>query len=105
MKIQVQKAVDAIVGYMSNEVVKIPNLRDRFLMFAALGAIKANPMQLVGRYEDTLKAVGVIQDGMVCTDSIRSALDTAFANVPTFSMLGFSFTQPDAVELLRLMEA
>lgn len=106
MKIPMQKAVDSVIGYMSGEVAKIPNLKDRFLMFALLGAVRANPSAVVANYENALKAVGVVDaDNMVCTDAIRSAMDMAFSNVPSFSVMGFTFSQPDALELLRRMEA
>lgn len=106
MKIPMQKAVDSVVAYLGNQALQIQSMRDRFLMFAALGAAKANSGSLVAPYLGTLTMVGVVdQQGMVSTDAIRSAVDNAFANVPTLSLLGFDFNQADAQELLRMMEA
>lgn len=106
MKIPMQKATDSIVAYLGNQATQIPSMRDKFIMYAALGAAKANPANLLAPYMNVLRMVGVVDEqGMVCTDAIRSAMDSAFANVPTFSALGFDFSQADAAELLRLMEA
>lgn len=106
MKIPMQKATDAIVAYLGNQATQIQSMRDKFLMYAALGAARANSGSLLAPYMDGLKMVGVVDtEGMVCTDALHMAMDNAFANVPTFSALGFNFTQADAAELLRLMEA
>lgn len=106
MKIHLQKAVDSVTAYLGSQATQIPSMREKFIMFAALGAAKANTGSLLNPYMATLKMLGVIDDSnMVCTDAIRAAMDSAFSNLPTFSALGFNFTQADADELLRIMEA
>lgn len=105
MVIPVDKAVSDIVGYLACEVNKVNNLRDKFLMFGALGAVKANSGPVLSTYGPYLKSVGVLTDQGFDTDSFRSALEMAFGNVPTVTVLGFTFNKSDATELLRRMEA
>lgn len=105
MKIPMQKATDALLTYLGSQATQIPSMGDKFLMYAALGAARSSSAQLLGPYMNTLRMVGVVDEqGMVCTDAIRAAMTNAFANVPTFSALGFNFTQSDAEDVLRLME-
>lgn len=106
MRIPMQKATDSLVSYLGTQATQIQSMRDRFIMFAALGAAKANPANLLGPYMNALRMVGVVDEqGMVCTEAVRSAMQNAFANVPSFSALGFTFSQADAEEFLRIMEA
>lgn len=105
MQISIDKAVKASVSFLSGEIGKVNNLKDRFIMFAALGAIQANPSAIINTYKPMLKSVGIIDDNdMVETESVRSALNLAFANVPKVSALGFTFNQSDADAILQRME-
>ena len=49
MQIALEKAVDGFVSYMADQVAAIKKAGDRFLGFAALGALKNNPAQLVNK--------------------------------------------------------
>lgn len=105
-RLPVSDAVDRLVAYMSGEVAKVPSLRDRFLMFAALGAVKNSPSSLVNAYGPMLRSVGIIdEEGYVNVPSLQAALDMAFANVPQLKVMGFTFTREDAEEVLRRMVA
>lgn len=105
-KISINDAADAVIGFLSVEVAKVANLRDRFLMFAALGAVKKDPSSIVNAYRPMLRSVGVIDDeGMVSVQSVKAALEMAFSNVPRFDWMGFTFTREDAAEILRRMGA
>jgi len=106
MLISMEKAVDSAVAFLSGEVGKVANLRDRFIMYAALGAVKQNPSAIINAYQPLFHSVGIVNDdGMIETDSVRSALSMAFANVPRFTAFGFTFNQSDADNLLARMEA
>ena len=102
-KIPMEKAVNGVVSFLSSEASKIRSMQDKFLMYAALGAVKANPCATVGKYVETLEMLGVVSDDMVDLDTLKSALESAFANVPNFNALGFTFTESDVPVLLRHM--
>lgn len=106
MLIPFEKAVNASIAYLSGEVGKVANMRDKFLMYCALGAVQNNPGAIVNAYKPTLHTLGIIDDaGNIETDAVRSALNVAFSNVPKVSAFGFTFSQSDADALLRRLEA
>ena len=106
MKIPMSQAVDVLADYMSGEVAKVRSNTDKFLLYAALGAAKASTGSLVGRYAPSLAMLGIVDgEQMVCTDTLRSALESAFNNVPSVEFMGFTFTASDAAEIMRRMEA
>ena len=104
MQISLEKAVDGFIGFMADQVASIPKMGDRFLGFAALGALKRNPVQLVGKVKPWLEMSGILVDNMVDVDAAKAALDMAFANVPKVSYFGFSFTSEDVPALLAKMQ-
>ena len=104
MQISLEKAVDGFIGFMADQVATIQKMGDRFLGFAALGALKSNPMQLVNKVKPWLEMSGILSDNMVNLDSAKAALDLAFANVPKVSYFGFSFTSEDVPALLAKMQ-
>lgn len=104
MKIGLDKAVDAFIGYMADQVALIPKLGDRFLGFAALGSLKANPDVLVAKVKPWAEMAGIVTEGKVDFDLLKAAFEEAFANVPKVSYFGFSFTAEDAASLLRRMQ-
>lgn len=105
MQISLDNAIDRFISYMSDQVATIPKIGDRFLGFAALGSLRSNPAMLVNRIKPWGEMAGIIADGMVDTDMLRAALNTAFGNVPRVSYFGFTFTSDDAAALLSRMEA
>ena len=104
MQISLEKAVDGFIGFMADQVATISKAADRFLGFAALGALKSNPMQLVNKVRPWMEMSGILVDNMVNIDSAKAALDLAFANVPKVSYFGFSFTAEDVPALLAKMQ-
>lgn len=81
-------------------------LGDCFLGFAALGALKSNPAALVSKVKPWMEMSGILDaGGMVNFDSVKAALDMAFANVPKVSYFGFSFTSEDVPVLLAKMQS
>lgn len=104
MQISLDKAVDGFIGFMADQVATIQKIGDRFLGFAALGALKSNPGALVSKIKPWMEMSGILVDNMVNTDSVKAALDLAFANVPKVSYFGFSFTSEDVPALLAKMQ-
>lgn len=100
MQIQLEKAVEGFIGYMADLVTQIPKVGDRFLGFAALGALRNNPSALISKIRPWMEMSGILSENMVNIDAARAALDMAFANVPRVSYFGFSFTSEDVPALL-----
>lgn len=104
MQISLDKAVDGFIGFMADQVATIQKMGDRFLGFAALGALKSNPGALVSKIKPWMEMFGVLANDMVNLDSAKAALDLAFSNVPKVSYFGFSFTSEDVPALLAKMQ-
>ena len=104
MKIELEKAVDAFLAFMADQVSLIPNLGERFLGYGALGALKANPGILVNKVKPWAEMTGIVDDGMVDMDMLKAALSTAFENVPKVSYFGFTFTEEDVATLIKKLQ-
>lgn len=104
MKIGLDKAVHAFIGFMADQVAQIPKLGDRFLGFAALGSLKANPDTIISRVKPWGEMAGIVADGKVDLDTLGAALKEAFDAVPKVNYFGFSFTAEDAAALLKRMQ-
>lgn len=104
MKIEVEKAVEAFISFMGDQVALIPKLGERFLGYGALGALKSNPGILVGKVKPWAEMAGIVEDGMVDLDVLKAALKTAFENVPKVSYFGFTFTEEDASSLIKKLQ-
>lgn len=105
MKIELENAVDAFIGFMADQVSGIPKLGERFLAFAALGSLKANPDMLCEKVKPWGEMAGiVVEDEMVDLDMLKAALSEAFTQVPKVSYFGFTFTADDATALLKRMQ-
>lgn len=103
MKIPLEQAVGGLVSFLSGEASKISSMGDKFLMYGALGAIKANPSRVLAKYIETMEMLGIVSEGMVDVDAVKSALDSAFDAVPNFHAIGFTFTRDDVPALVRNM--
>ena len=104
MKIGLDKAVHAFIGFMAEQVAQIPKLGDRFLGFAALGSIKPNPDIVVSRVRPWGEMAGIVVDDKVDLGILEAALKEAFEAVPRVSYFGFSFTAEDAAALRKRMQ-
>lgn len=104
MHITLERAMDGLFSFMSDQVSTIANMGERFLGYAVVGALKKNPAPLMSKIKSWLEMAGVLNDGMVDLDVLKAALDSAFAAVPKVSYLGFSFTVEDATALLAKMQ-
>lgn len=104
MQISVEKAVDAFIGYMADQVASIPKGINRWLGFGSLAALKGNPSMIVNNVKPYLEMVGIIKDGMVDTDMARMFLENAFANEPRLSYFNFTFTADDIPALMSKMQ-
>lgn len=105
MKIELEKAVDAFLAFMADQVALIPKLGERFLGYGALGALKANPCILVNKVKPWAEMAGIVDDGMVDMDMLKAALSSAFENVPKVSYFGFTFTEEDAASLIKKLQS
>ena len=72
MQISLEKAVDGFIGFMADQVATIQKMGDRFLGFAALGALKSNPGALVSKVKPWMEMSGIL----VSTSSISSSSST-----------------------------
>jgi hypothetical protein len=104
MKIGLDKAVHAFIGFMADQVAKIPKLGDRFLGFAALGSLKANPDTIINKVKPWGEMAGIVVDDKVDLGILEAALKEAFEAVPRVSYFGFSFTAEDSTALLKRMQ-
>jgi len=105
MKIELENAIDAFIGFMADQVAGIPKLGERFLAYAALGSLKANPDLLADKVKPWGEMAGIIvEDEMVDLEMLKAALSEAFAQVPKVSYFGFTFTSDDAASLLKRMQ-
>ena len=104
MQISLERAMEGFFNFMADQVMTINNMGERFLGFAALGALKANPSALLSKVKPWLEMAGILSDGMVDLDALKAGLDTAFASVPKLSYFGFGFTSEDAAALMAKMQ-
>lgn len=104
MHIQFDRAVDTFVAFMSEQVAKIPKDFPKWLGFGGLAAIKFNPKHLKDKVAPYLEMFGVLNDGMVDIDMLKTVLDSAFKNVPKISYLNFTFDASDGDGLVAKMQ-
>lgn len=104
MHIQFDRAVDTFVAFMSEQVAKIPKDFPKWLGFGGLAAIKFNPKHLKDKVAPYLEMFGVLNDGMVDIDMLKTVLDSAFKNVPKISYLNFTFDASDGDGLVEKMQ-
>lgn len=102
--IPMQQLLDGVASYAINDVIpSMPNGTSKFLAYASVGAMKNNPSLLLKPYECVLKQLGIFsEDGTMLNEKVmKDALDEAFANVPSISLLGFKFDKSDCDKLYR----
>lgn len=104
--IPLDNAVRAVADFASRDVVSImPNTPSKFLAEMAVAAARANPVPVIKPYEAFLKMTGILsEDGQnIDEGALYRALTGAFKEMPTVTMLGFTFNQQDADKLLQRM--
>lgn len=102
--VSMQKALDGFATFAAKDVIAaMPNGLNKFLALMAVGAFRNNPATLLRPYEPVLKTIGVITpDGtQVDETALAASLSDAFAALPKFGWLGFTFTADDADKLLQ----
>lgn len=102
--VTIQKALEGFASFAAKDVIAaMPNGLEKFLALMAVGAMRNNPGALLRPYEPILKSMGVItQDGtQVDEQALASAMSDAFAAMPKFNWMGFTFTADDADKLLQ----
>lgn len=104
MQIAFDRAVHGALEYMSGLVVSIPKQIDKWLGIAAVAGLKKNPEPLKAKVKLWLEMAGILTDGMVDLKTLKESLDAAFAEVPSVSYFGFTFTVEDVPALIATMQ-
>lgn len=104
MQITLERAVDGFIGYLADQVATIPHGVERWLAFGALASLKKNPAIITKNVKQYLEMAGVVEDGMVDLDSVKSFLDGAFDSEPKISYFNFTFTKDDVPALIAKMD-
>lgn len=103
MKITLEKAMEALSEFMTEQVNTI---RDPLKYSAGLfivGALRKNPEGLMSKARSWLEMAGVVSDNMVDVDVFKAGLDNVFASVPKISYLGFGINADEAAGLVAKM--
>lgn len=99
-----KQLADGVTNFLLNDALPaMPNGVAKFLAYAAVGAMKGrDPVSLIAPYRQMLTAVGILDDaGNVDEQALKAAMDTAFENQPTVSLMGFKFDSTDKDTLYR----
>lgn len=101
MKVTQQKAMDAVVGFLEQEMSKMTNPVTRAVSMFTVGVMVSNTEGLVQK----ASMLGIMDaDGMVDTDLVRSGFSMMFRNGNTVDLLGLKFSQSDGDSLIRMLE-
>ena len=104
MQIPLDRAVSGLVAYMRDLVSQISNPLEQFAGHFILGSLENNSSGLVAKLRPWMEMSGVLSGNMVNLDSLKTAMDNAFANVPKLSYLGWTFTADDTSALLAKIQ-
>lgn len=92
MKVTQQKAMDAVVGFLEQEMSKMTNPVTRAVSMFSVGVMASNTDNLAQK----ASMLGIMDaDGMVDTDLVRSGFSMMFRNGNTVDLLGLKFSQAD----------
>lgn len=103
MHVSFEKAVDALTDYMDNLVARVPNGAYKWCGIFGIAAIKFKPNLFMGKISPYLEMLGILHDGKVDIDMLKSVLDSAFEKVPTVTYLKFTFDSSDVDNLISRM--
>lgn len=104
--IPVSSAVNAVADFAAKDVVALmPSGPMKFASQMAVYAAKSNPEPVLKPYEAFLKMTGILsQDGLqVDEQALYNALMGAFKEMPSVTLLGFTFNSADAEKLMQRM--
>ena len=104
MHISFDRAVDTFIAYLSEQFAKIQSEIPKWLGFFGLAGAKLKKESLMKKVRPYLEMFGVLEDGMVDIGMLKTALDSAFNNVPKLSYLNFTFDVSDADGLVAKMQ-
>ena len=104
MHIQFDRAVDTFIAYLSEQVAKVPKELPKWLGFFGLAGAKLKQDVIKEKVRPYLEMFGVLEDGMVDIGMLKTALDSAFNNVPNLTCLNFTFDASDADGLIAKMQ-
>lgn len=101
--IPMSQMIDGVANFVTNDVIpSMPNGLDKFLAYAAVGAMHGRYTEFAQKYVPALSSVGIVtEDGNVDEIALKNSLTEAFKNVPTVQYLGFTFDKSDADKLFR----
>lgn len=100
--IPVKQALDGLSVFAVNDVIAtMPNSMSKFIALMAVSAMRNDPQKFLAPYMGHLKSFGILnQDGTLVDEKVlKTALSEAFAEMPSVSWMGFTFTADDAVRL------
>ena len=103
MKILIDNAIGAFIGYMSEQAAKVSKPFEKFTTQFLLESARLNNAGIVAKVRPWLEMSGVATDNMIDVDKFKAALDAAFSKVPSFTYLGWTFTPEDAAALVSRM--
>lgn len=104
--VSIKNAVNAVADFAAKDVIPVMSESPRkFLAQMAIGAARVNPMPILNQYAPFLKMVGILSEDGTKIDkkALEASLASAFREMPKVSMLGFTFSESDAVTLLERM--
>lgn len=105
MKISLEKAVEALSEFMTEQVNTITDQFKRAIGLMFVGGIAKNPEGILAKARPWLEMSGILSDNVVDVDVLKAGLDNAFSSVPKVSYLGFGFNSGDAANLVSKMQA
>ena len=104
MHIQFDRAVDVFIEFLAEQVAKVPKELPKWLGFFGLAGAKLKKDYIKEKVRPYLEMFGVLENGMVDIGMMKTALDSAFKNVPKLSYLNFTFDVSDADGLVAKMQ-
>lgn len=103
MQVSLEQAVAGVADYMEMDTLPLmQNGIKKFGAYMAVEAFRRNPAVLVKPYEQFMKVAGILSDDgkIVDVDALAEIVKSAFAKVPSVSVLGFTFEVQDVDKLV-----
>lgn len=85
---------------------KMPIGINKFLGYLGLGAVMNNVHEIITPYIDIAKKVTIIdENNNVDLKKLHIALDYAFDNMSSISLMGFTFTKADVIPFMNFINS